>query len=87
MPTLSCRHADFIDEVGLRNLLVAVESDERANPYGNSVCAQRQRFGHVGPVANAARGDQAHLSVQPQFPQGLPRHDDGRNRGNPAVLD
>ena len=77
---------DFLFEIALGDLLVAVKRDKGANPNGHGICAKGQRLCRIGAAAYATRCDQADLAVEPKLAQGLTRHNYSRNRGNAAVL-
>ena len=69
--------ADFVLEIRLRNVLVAIEGDESSGADGDRVGAQGQCLGDVGAVADAARVDQRYLARFVDVVQGLARLGDG----------
>jgi hypothetical protein len=66
---------------------VVTERDERGGADRHGVGAKRQRFRHVGAIADAAGDDELHLAVHIEFPQRLHRQGNGGEDGDADMLD
>ena len=83
MPRLD---ADLALEIGLGDVLVAVERHQRGMADGDGVGAKRQGLGHIGPVADAAGIDQRDLPGLAHIVQRLASLADGRDARDAGLL-
>ena len=78
--------ADLALEIGLGNVLVAVERHQRRMADRDRVGAERQGLGHVAAVADAAGIDQRDLAALADLVDGAARLADGGDAGHAGIL-